>query len=298
MDYRRVQPVALRQVERVCPPPRYRLFPLLLPLSFSSRCYHLCPPPTCLRLLSCLVPPLSLPRPRLSSAALLFAAPSAGPSPDSPETRVTTPLRMPPRTSARGAAGLGLPALGSHRPSLPPARAPRTPSRPAVAARPPLPATGLTSAQACRTSFCTNGIVCLPWALPSRPPSTRALHLAVPSVPIFAPPTCAVLLVYRCSSWSSTPLRTVNSSQAAAGHVQDRLFLVLAPLATFLVSACASRFLFAAPSSCLASSAPRSCARWAIYSRKIKRGSTPLDMCQDDYVSTNQRKVKKNENYH
>ena len=135
-----------------------------------------------------------------------------------------------------------------------------------MTARPPLPATGLTSAQACGTSFCTHGIVFEPWALPSRPPSTRAPHLAVPSEPLFARPTCAVLLVYRCSSSSSTPLRTVDSSQAAAGHVLDRTFLVLAPLATFLLSACASRFLFAAPSSCLASSAPRSCARWAINS--------------------------------
>ena len=147
---------------------------------------------------------------------------------------MTTPLRMPPRTSARGAAGLGPPAFGPRRPSLPPAPAPRTPALPAVAARPPLPATGLTSAQACGTSFCTHGIMFEPPALPSRPPSTRAPHLAVHSVPLFACPTCTLLLVYCCSSSSSVPLRTVDSSQAAAGHVLDHLFLVLAPLPTFL----------------------------------------------------------------
>ena len=48
VDYQPVQPVALRQVERVCPPPRYRLLPPLLRLPFSSRCYHLRPLSTCL----------------------------------------------------------------------------------------------------------------------------------------------------------------------------------------------------------------------------------------------------------
>ena len=121
-----------------------------------------------------------------------------------------------------------------------------------MAAQPSLPATGLPSAQACGTSFCKHGIVFEPWGLPSRPPSTRAPHLAVASVLLFARPTCAVLLVYRSCSSSSTPLRTVDSSQAAAGHVLDHLFLVLAPLATLIVSAGASRFLLAASSSCLA----------------------------------------------
>ena len=86
-------------------------------------------------------------------------------------------------------------------------------------------------------SFCTHAIVFQPWALTSRPSSTRAPHMAVPSVPLFARPTCAVLLVYRCSSLSARRLRTVDSSQAAAVHVLDLLLLVVAPLATFLVSA-------------------------------------------------------------
>ena len=190
---------------------------------------------------------------------------------------MTTPLRMPPRTSARGAAGPGLPAFGPRRPSLPPAPAPRTPSGPVVAAQPPLQATGLTSAQACGTSFCTHGIVFQPWALPSRPPSTRARHLTVPSVPLFAHPTCSVLLVYRCSSSYSTLLRTVDSSQAAAGHVLDRPFLVLAPLATFLVSACAIQLILAAPSSGLASSAPRSCALQERVSKLLKAATSLED---------------------
>ena len=70
-------------------------------------------------------------------------------------------------------------------------------------------------------------------AVSSRPSSTRAPHLAVSSVPLFARPLCAVLPAYRCSWSSSMPLRTVDTSQAAAGHVLDGFFLVLAPLASF-----------------------------------------------------------------
>ena len=162
-------------------------------------------PPSSLHLpllaLPCLLPPLSLPRPHLSSAAPPFAALPAGPSLDSPETRVATPPRTSPRTSVNGAVGLSPPTCGPHGPSLPPAPAPRTPSMPAAAARPPLLATGLTSAQACGTSFGTHGIVSEPWALPSLPPASRALHLAAPSVPLFARPTCAVLLTL--CSWLS-----------------------------------------------------------------------------------------------
>ena len=44
-------------------------------------------------------------------------------------------------------------------------------------------------------------------------PATRALHLAAHLVPLFARTTCVVLLVHRCSSLSSTPLRTVRSSR-------------------------------------------------------------------------------------
>ena len=74
-----------------------------------------------------------------------------------------------------------------------------------------------------------------------------------------------VLDVYNLSR-SFTPLRTVDSSQAAAGLVLALLFLFLARLATFLLSAWVSCFLLAAPSYRLASSVPRSCARWAINS--------------------------------
>ena len=177
----------------------------------------------------------------------------------------TLPL-MSPRTSVREAAWFGLPACGPHRPSLPPSLAPRTPSLPAAVAWPPPPQTGFTSAQAFGTSFCTHGMVSEPWALPGFPPATRALHLAASFLPLFARPTCVVLFVHRRSSLSSTPLRTVDSSQAAAGLVLDLLFLVPDPLATFLLSACISWLLLAAPFFRLASSVPRSCARWAINS--------------------------------
>ena len=44
-------------------------------------------------------------------------------------------------------------------------------------------------------------------------PATRALHPAVPSVPLFARPTCVVLVVHQCSSLSCTPPRTMDSSR-------------------------------------------------------------------------------------
>ena len=217
------------------------------------------PPHLPLLALPCPLPPLSLPRPHPSSSALFFAAPLAALTPDSPETRVTTPQRMPPRTSARGAAGLGPLAFRPRRPSAPPAPAPRTRARPAVAAQPPLTAIGLTSAQACGTSFCIHVIECGFPALPSRPSSTRAPHLAVSSVPQFARPTCAVLLACRVLA---APRRLPRLSVLLTPpSLPLGTYLTVSPLSSHLllcskVKACAPRVLLAAPSSYLASSAP------------------------------------------
>ena len=131
------------------------------------------------------------------------------------------------------------------------------------AAQPPLPATGLTSAQACGTSLCTQRIVSAPWALPLLPPlpaphtwrpprchCSRALRVLCSwytAVPLSRPRLC-VLWTLPGGRWPHTGLSLPFPRTPC--HVPLVGVCLLVPLGRSFFSPCVSR----------------SCARWAINS--------------------------------
>ena len=142
--------------------------------------------------------------------------------------------------------------------------------------RPPVPSHRLQWQRGCRRRrraglelrcvghlSAVHGIACL--ALPSLTSSTRASHAAVPAVPWFARPTCAVLLACGApvfgSTTSPTPQSPAAPSQSADRPLRTKLTvscLFSYSVSCSNLSACAPPSLLAAPSPCLASAAPGS----------------------------------------
>ena len=159
-----------------------------------------------------------------------------------------------------GGCGGGPPALGPHRPSPPPAWAPRTLSPSVVAAWRRPPTTGWTLAQACGTSFCSTWHPVPSLAVTSLlyPPPARG----VPCCAMVRAPWVCCALGLRCTIFwvhnvvhASAYCCPVQVCHSPSGHVLDSLVLVLVlrvllqlvgvrppgPLGCYFVLPCVSR---------------------------------------------------------